>query len=73
MKANKGLLIALATGVAVAGFAALLFSTKEGKKIRKNMKVKGEKLTEHLDELFNDAKEKFVDVKKELTKECSTK
>ena len=70
MKANKGLIIALAAGAAVAGLVAYLMTSDKGKKIRKKWRSRGAELVEEIDEIVSDAKQKFSALKDEMLSEC---
>ena len=70
MKANKGLIIAIAAGVAVAGLAGYLISSEKGKKIRKKWKSRGAELAGEIDEMVSNARQRFSALKDELMKDC---
>lgn len=69
MKRNKGLIIALAAGAAVAGLVAFLTFTETGKKATKKFKVKGRKVKGKAEAIINDAKKKFDDLREEFISE----
>jgi gas vesicle protein len=70
MKPNKGYIIAILTGVAVAGVIAFLFGTDKGKSIRKKIKKNQGKVFNQAANVYAGAKEKFSDLKEELVKEA---
>jgi gas vesicle protein len=67
---NKKLLFALAAGVAAVGTIAYLLTTDEGKKARKKMRRKANEVTEELENVIKDAKQKFSNWKESLTEGC---
>lgn len=69
MKRNKGLIIALAAGAAVAGLVAFLAFTETGKKTTKKWSVKGRKVKDKAEAIISDAKKKFDDLREELVNE----
>ena len=69
MKKNKGLLIAIAAGVVVAGLVGFLATTEKGKKTTGRLKNKGKKIVGQVEEIINDAKEKFASLKEEVFSE----
>lgn len=69
MKVDKRVFIAIAAGVTIAGFVALL-STEKGKKLSKKWKYKGEGIAGKVDDIINDAKQKISELKKEFAREC---
>lgn len=69
MKIDKRVFIAIAAGVTIAGFVALL-STEKGKKLSKKWKYKGEGIAGKMDDIISDAKQKIRDLKKEFVREC---
>lgn len=69
MKIDKRVFIAIAAGVTIAGFVALL-STEKGKKLSKKWKYKGEGIAGKMDDIISDAKQKISDLKKEFVREC---
>ena len=72
MKRNKGLIIALAAGAAVAGLVAFLAFTETGKKSTKKWRVKGKKVKDKAESIINDAKKKFDDLREEFIGEYKT-
>lgn len=66
---NKGLIIALAAGAAVAGLVAFLTFTETGKKTTKKWKVKGKKVKDKAEAIITDAKKKFDDLREEFVSE----
>ena len=73
MKANKNLLIAIAAGIAVAGLVGLLAATEKGKRTTGRLKSKGRKIVDQVEEIINDAKVKFANLKEEVLSECKRK
>jgi gas vesicle protein len=73
MKKNKGLLIAVAAGVVVAGLVAFLATTEQGKKTTGKLKSKGKKIANQVGEIINEGKEKFAGLKEEVLSECKRK
>ena len=69
MKKNRGLMIAIAAGVTVAGLVAFLAFTETGKDVTKKWKVKGRKLAGKAEDIIKDAKKKFEDLKEEFVDE----
>lgn len=69
MKTNKGLFIAIAAGVVVAGMVAFLAFTDTGKNTTKKWRVKGKKLAGRAEDIVKDAKKKFDDLKQEFSSE----
>lgn len=69
MKKNKGLIIAIAAGAAVAGLVAFLSFTETGKKATKKWRVKGRKVTDKAEAILSDAKKKFDDLREEFISE----
>jgi hypothetical protein len=59
MKANKTLCIALAAGVAIAGFVGFLLATEKGKKLVGNWKSKGKDIGNKAGELISEVTDKF--------------
>ena len=66
MKKNKALVIAIAAGVAIAGLVGFLATTEKGKKTAGKLKNKGKKIVEQVEEIINEAKEKFASLKEEV-------
>jgi gas vesicle protein len=69
MKRNKGLIVALAAGAAVAGLVAFLAFTETGKKTTKKWKVKGKKVKDKAESIITDARKKFDDLREEFVSE----
>lgn len=46
MKANKGMILGIAAGVAAAGIATYFLTTKSGKKSGAKLKIKGQKVVD---------------------------
>jgi gas vesicle protein len=67
---NKKLLFALAAGIAAAGTIAYLLTTEEGKKARQKMHKKTGEMTEELEDIVKNAKQKFSSWKESLTEGC---
>lgn len=59
MKTNKNVYIALAAGLAVAGFVGFLLATEKGKKLVGNWKSKGKDIGNKAGDLISEALEKF--------------
>ena len=59
MKTNKTVYIALAAGVAVAGFVGFLLATEKGKKLLGTWKSKGKEIGNMAGDLVSEALEKF--------------
>ncbi len=53
MKANKGLILGIAAGVAVAGVATYFLATKNGKKSGKKLKAKGQKVADQFKHIMD--------------------
>jgi gas vesicle protein len=69
MKSNKGLIIAVIAGVAVAGVVGFLFGTEKGKSFRKNIQKNKGKIFNQAADVLAGAKEKFSNLKEEIVKE----
>ena len=69
MKKNKGLWIAVAAGAAIAGAALFLMTTEQGRKLSKDIRVRGKKLVSDAGGFVEKAKSKLVDLKEEMVSE----
>jgi hypothetical protein len=59
MKAHKTLCMAMAAGLAVAGFVAFLLATEKGKKLVGNWKSKGKDIGNKAGDLISETLDKF--------------
>ena len=59
MKTNKTVYIALAAGVAVAGFVGFLLATEKGKKLVGDWKSKGKDIGNKAGDLISETLDKF--------------
>ena len=68
MKKNRGLFIALAAGITVAGLVAFLFTTETGKKMKGQWKNKGKKMVAGVDDILGGARSKMSNLKDDISK-----
>ena len=70
---KKGVIVAIAAGVAITGLAIFLFATEKGKKFRKNINVRGLTATATMEDLIRAGKEKLETIKADMLKECDSR
>ncbi|HEY0354857.1 MAG TPA: YtxH domain-containing protein [Flavisolibacter sp.] len=72
MKLNKGLVIAITAGVAVAGFVTYLLANENGRKTARKWKMKAQEMISKAEGYMEDTKQKYAGLKNEFKDELKT-
>ena len=72
MKLNKGLVIAIAAGAAVAGIVTYLLANENGRKTARKWKMKGREMVSKAEGYMEDAKQKYTGLKNEFKDELKS-